>query len=127
VHLASPPPFAAPRRVIGDERRLARVLTNLLENAIRYSPKDGCVRVLVEEEPGTVRVVVEDEGRGVSPAVAARLFQKLSRGRDAAAGTGLGLYFCRITVEHWGGAAGYDARPEGGSRFWVRLRCAPET
>lgn len=126
VRLAGPPPSAAPCRVIGDERRLARVLTNLVENAIRYTPRGGCVRVIVDEEPGSVHVAVEDEGPGVSPAVAARLFQKFARGRDAAAGTGLGLYFCRITVEHWGGAIGCEARPEGGSRFWVRLRCAPE-
>jgi signal transduction histidine kinase len=126
ARLVGPPPGAASCQVIADDRRLARVLTNLVENAIRYTPRDGCVRVLVTEEPGALRIAVEDEGPGVSPAVAARLFQKFARGRDAAAGTGLGLYFCRITVEHWGGAIGYEARPEGGSRFWVRLRCVPE-
>lgn len=127
VQLTSALPTAALCRVVGDERRLARVLTNLVENAIRYTPRGGSVRVVVEDgEPGSVRVAVEDEGPGVSPEVAARLFQKLARGRDAAAGTGLGLYFCRITVEQWGGAIGYEPRAEGGSRFWVRLRCASE-
>lgn len=125
VKLVGPQAGTAPCRIIGDERRLGRVLVNLVENAIRFTPRDHTVRVLVEDEPGTVRVVVEDEGPGVSAATAARLFQKFARGRDAASGTGLGLYFCRITVEHWGGAIGYEPRPGGGSRFWVRLRCAP--
>ncbi|HEY8091492.1 MAG TPA: ATP-binding protein, partial [Polyangiaceae bacterium] len=73
---------------------------------------------------GAVRLLVEDEGPGVPPALLPHLFQKFARGRDPAAGTGLGLYFCRITVESWGGAIGYEARPGGGARFWVRLRRA---
>lgn len=125
VSLVGPAPCAGPCQVIGDERRLVRVLVNLLANAIRYTPRGRSVRVLVDQEPGSVRVAVDDEGPGVPPDVAAHLFQKFARGRDPAAGTGLGLYFCRITVEHWGGAIGHEARAEGGSRFWVRLRCAP--
>jgi signal transduction histidine kinase len=119
-------PEGPPCKVVGEERRLARVLYNLFENALRFTPKGKSVQVLLHDEPGTVRLVVEDEGPGVPPAVAAHLFQKLARGRDPAAGTGLGLYFCRITVESWGGAIGYEARPEGGSRFWVVLRRAGE-
>jgi signal transduction histidine kinase len=113
-----------PVRIVGEERRLSRVLFNLVENALRFTPTGKSVRVLLHDEPGAARLVVEDEGPGVPPAVAAHLFQKLARGRDPAAGTGLGLYFCRITVESWGGTIGYEARPEGGSRFWVLLRRA---
>ncbi|MBK9259093.1 MAG: HAMP domain-containing histidine kinase [Polyangiaceae bacterium] len=116
---------AAPCRVIADEPRLVRVLSNLLDNAIRHSPAGGHVRITTHEENGTVDVSIRDDGKGVSPAVAPRLFQRFGRGAGAEAGTGLGLYFCRITVERWGGSIGYEGPSEGGPRFWFRLRKAP--
>ena len=124
VRLLGPPEAGAgsTRRIVGEERRLTRVLFNLVQNAIRFSPPGAEVRVQVQDEPGGVRVMIDDEGPGVPPDVAPRLFQKLSRGRDPGAGAGLGLYFCRITVEHWGGAIGYEPRPGVGARFWFRLR-----
>ncbi|MCC6554484.1 MAG: HAMP domain-containing histidine kinase [Polyangiaceae bacterium] len=124
VRLAGPSPTGPPCEVIGEERRLFRVLSNLVENAIRFTPAGGSVRVALHDDPGGARVTVEDEGPGVPPDLVSRLFQKLSRGYDPASGIGLGLYFCRITVEGWGGAIGYEARPEGGARFWFRLRRA---
>src|SRR5262249_40138102 len=72
--LVSPDAGAGPSsKVIGEERRLARVLWNLIENAIRFTPPGKSVRVLWVDEPGSVRVVFEDEGPGVPPAVVPRL------------------------------------------------------
>ncbi|WP_437964848.1 HAMP domain-containing sensor histidine kinase [Sorangium sp. So ce260] len=124
VRLEGPPELGGgpPCCVVGEERRLARVLSNLVENALRFTPARASVRVLVHDEPGEARVTVEDEGPGVSEAIAPRLFQKFAHGRDPGAGSGLGLYGARIAVERWGGAIGYEARPEGGARFWLRLR-----
>jgi signal transduction histidine kinase len=110
--------------VVADETRLIRVLTNLLDNAIRYSPSGAVVRVTTDSEDGWVRVAVEDRGPGVSSDALPRLFQKLVRD-PRSGGTGLGLYFCRITVEQWGGGIGYEPRSDGGAKFWVRLR-APD-
>jgi signal transduction histidine kinase len=108
--------------VVGEEARLRRVLSNLIENSLRHSPPgEGVVRVALDDQPDALVVAVEDDGPGVAPELAGRLFQKLVRGRDSRAGTGLGLYFCRITVERWGGTIGYQARPGGGARFWIRL------
>lgn len=117
-------PARPPCKVIGEPRRLARVLVNLLDNAIRFTPPGKSVHLFVDEEATRARVRVEDEGPGVSPDVAPHLFHELSRGRDPGAGTGLGLYFCRITVVGWGGAIGYEPRAEGGARFWFQLRRA---
>ncbi|MDI1449071.1 HAMP domain-containing sensor histidine kinase [Polyangium sp. 6x1] len=117
-----PPPGSL---VVADEPRLVRVLANLLDNAVRHSPVGGNIRVRVREEDTSIEVSVEDEGPGVPPSLAPRLFQRFGRGIGPEAGTGLGLYFCRITVERWGGTIGYAALPEGGSRFWFRLRKAP--
>jgi signal transduction histidine kinase len=109
-------------RVIGDEMRLFRVLTNLLDNALRHSPTGATVVVTARCEDGTIWLSVDDEGPGVLPELVPHLFEKFSRGRDPAAGTGLGLFYCRITLEDWGGGIGYEPRSDGGARFWVRLR-----
>ncbi|WP_437275578.1 HAMP domain-containing sensor histidine kinase [Sorangium sp. So ce375] len=123
VRLEGPPEIGGqPYSVVGEERRLARAVSNLVENALRFTPARGSVRVSVHDEPGWARVAVEDEGPGVSPVIAPQLFQKFAHGRDPDAGSGLGLYGARIAVERWGGAIGYEARPEGGARFWLRLR-----
>jgi signal transduction histidine kinase len=103
-----------------EETRLFRVLTNLLDNALRYSPRGGVIRVTARRDDRTLFLSVEDEGPGVPTDVMPRLFEKFAHGRGAGS-TGLGLYFCRITVERWGGQIGYEPRKEGGARFWIRL------
>jgi signal transduction histidine kinase len=107
--------------VTGEYSRLERVIANLAENALRHSPPGSTVRVSLSREGGEVRVAIDDEGPGVAPELAPNLFQKFVRGRRTLRKAGLGLYFCRITVEHRGGAIGYEPRPAGGSRFWFRL------
>jgi signal transduction histidine kinase len=107
-------------RVVAEETRLFRVLANLLDNAYRHSQPGGTVTLTVSHEEDSVRLSIDDEGPGVSPELLPRLFEKFSRGRDG--GTGLGLFYCRITVERWGGGIGYEPRAEGGARFWIRLR-----
>ncbi len=111
-------------RVVADQTRLFRVFTNLLDNAFRVSPPQGTVRISARSHGGTVTVAVEDEGPGVRPDVLPRLFEKFARSRDNPTGTGLGLFFCRISVENWGGGIGYEQRENGGARFWVRLKVA---
>ncbi|HVK70338.1 MAG TPA: HAMP domain-containing sensor histidine kinase, partial [Polyangium sp.] len=113
-----PPPGSL---VVADEPRLVRVVANLLDNAVRHSPVGGHVRVRVRVEDTSFEVSVADEGPGVPASLAARLFERFGRGIGPEAGTGLGLYFCRITVERWGGSIGYATPPEGGARFWFRL------
>jgi signal transduction histidine kinase len=119
-------PAAAPQRVLAERARLIRVLTNLLENAIRHSPAGGLVRLTLADEGDSLLLGVEDQGPGVPPELAPRLFQKFVKGQGRLSGTGLGLYFCRITLERWGGQIGYQDRPGGGARFWLRLRKPPQ-
>ncbi|ODH01551.1 ATPase [Nostoc sp. KVJ20] len=107
--------------VIGDQSRLDRVISNLVENAYRYSVPDSTVTIGLELDGEYVLVTVDDQGLGVSPEMVKNLFQKFSQGKDKSGRAGLGLYFCRITLERWGGIIGYLPRPEGGSRFWFRL------
>jgi signal transduction histidine kinase len=111
-------------RVAAEKVRLERVLQNLMSNALRYAPKGSTVRVGLERDGEWVRFTVDDEGPGVPESVRERLFQKFSQGKTKSGSVGLGLYFCRITVERWGGEIGYEPRESGGSRFWFRLRLA---
>lgn len=110
-----------PLRVIAEETRLVRVLANLIDNALRQSPTGGRVTVSTEREEHTIRVIVDDQGPGVPTEVLPHLFELLAGGKPGVVGTGLGLYFCRITVERWGGGIGYERNAKGGSRFWIRL------
>ena len=109
-------------RVIGDAARIDRILGNLLENALRYSKSGGRVTVGGVEEGGRVMAFVDDEGPGL-PADSSQeqMFALFAKGRDRPGKAGLGLYFCKMTVERWGGEIGAENRPDGGSRFWFRL------
>jgi signal transduction histidine kinase len=112
-----------PERVLvsGEKGRLERIFHNLVQNALRYLPAKGTVTIGFQREGSAVRITVEDEGTGVPPEIVPQLFQKFVRGGGNRGKSGLGLYFCRISVEQWGGAIGCEPRPEGGTRFWFRL------
>jgi signal transduction histidine kinase/CheY-like chemotaxis protein len=120
--LVNLPAAPAECRVTGEASRLQRVFANLLENALRYSPPDSRVSVGFELEEGFCRVQVDDEGPGLPQDLTpAQIFGLFSKGKESAGKAGLGLYFCRITVERWGGTVGCASLPEKGSRFWFRL------
>ncbi|HUU14722.1 MAG TPA: HAMP domain-containing sensor histidine kinase [Terriglobia bacterium] len=88
-------------RVRGEESRLLRIYGNLVENALRHSPKDSTVTLGVVEEGQFLRAVVDDEAPGLpEDQTADRLFALFAKGKEKRGGkAGLGLYFCKITVE----------------------------
>lgn len=107
--------------VVGEKTRLERVLTNLLENGLRYSNNGGRLIVTCVEEEDSILTSIEDNGPGVATEMIGHLFQQFSQGKTSSGKVGLGLYFCRLMVEHWGGKIGYLPRAEGGANFWFRL------
>ncbi|MFQ4145193.1 sensor histidine kinase [Chlorogloeopsis sp. ULAP02] len=109
-------------RVVGDKSRLDRVIANLVENAFRYSPPESVVIIDLQQDGEYILVRVDDEGSGVPPQMVETLFEKFSQGKSKSGRIGLGLYFCRITLERWGGEIHYSPRPQGGSSFWFRLQ-----
>jgi signal transduction histidine kinase/CheY-like chemotaxis protein len=114
-------------RVAGDSARIDRIFGNLLENALRHSPPGSKVVIGLEDQGAAVLAFVDDEGPGLPKDIAAaRLFSLFSRGKENPGKAGLGLYFCRVTVERWGGTIGAETRAVGGSRFWFRLLRARE-
>lgn len=121
LRLAANINLSAGWKVVGDQSRLDRVIANLVENAFRHSPPTSTVEIGLQDHGEYVLVTVDDQGKGVPPEMLDTLFQKFSQGQNKSGRAGLGLYFCRITVERWGGKIGYLPRTEGGSRFWFRL------
>lgn len=107
---------------VGDAPRVERIFGNLLENAMRYSPGGTTVTVGVEDKGGILSAFVDDQGPGLpKDQVQDKLFALFAKGKDRPGKAGLGLYFCKMTVERWGGHIGAETRASGGSRFWFRL------
>ncbi|WP_201768944.1 PAS domain-containing sensor histidine kinase [Myxococcus stipitatus] len=120
---------AEPLIVLGDRGRLAQVLMNLLENAFKYSPTGGLVRLTVEREGDAAHVSVRDTGIGIPEDQREHLFQRFFRARNAPisgfGGLGLGLYICRDIVERHGGHIGVDTEVGRGSTFRFTLPLEP--
>lgn len=111
--------------VEGDEMRLRQVVANLLANARVHTPAGTPVRVAVAQRDGVARIEVADEGPGMEPAIASRVFERFfradaSRAR-AAGGSGLGLSIVAAIAEAHGGSASVESKPGAGSRFFVDL------
>jgi signal transduction histidine kinase len=108
-----------------DPDRLEQVLTNLVSNAIKYSPAGGEVLVrLGFVEPASMRVEVTDRGLGIRPEDRAHLFEKFYRVEGLPQdirGTGLGLAISKYLVEAHGGRIGVDSEPGKGSTFWFEI------
>jgi signal transduction histidine kinase len=111
-------------RVRGDTDRLAQVLANLLQNAARYTPREGHVCLSAERGRGGALVCVTNSGDGIPPADLPRVFERFYRvdkSRDSArGGAGIGLAIVKQLVEADGGEVGADSQP-GTTRFWLRL------
>ena len=114
-------PLHDPLRVVGESLRFERVLANLLENALRHSPAGSEVLVTLQVDGDFVVVSVEDRGPGVPVEFQERLFQRHASFSETRGKAGLGLFYCRTTVEQWGGSSGYAPRSGGGAHFWVRI------
>ncbi|HET9594043.1 MAG TPA: ATP-binding protein, partial [Anaeromyxobacteraceae bacterium] len=117
--------------VLGDEVRLAQVVSNLLTNAARYTPPGGHIRVQAEGEGERVALSVTDDGVGLAPELLGRVFEPFVQGPRTAdrreSGLGIGLTLVRHLVElHGGGAQARSEGPGKGSTFTVWLPRAPQ-
>ena len=118
--------------ILMDETRIAQVLTNLLNNALKFTPEGGSVSVTVScppAQPGEVLIAVADTGRGIPRENLKRIFDRLYQVKDADAasckGLGLGLFICRELVTLHGGSIRVESEPDRGSTFFVALPVSP--
>jgi signal transduction histidine kinase len=114
--------------VAADPDKLRQVLTNLVDNAVKYSPDGGSVRVCLTQSGNCIRFRIEDQGLGIPPAEHGRIFEKffrldpnLTRG---VGGTGLGLYISRELVHRMHGRIWVASDGRRGSTFTVELPVA---
>jgi PAS domain S-box-containing protein len=125
IELDAPEP---PLYVDIDAFRMRQVVSNLVANAIKYSPDGGRVQLRAATTPGSVRIEVVDQGIGIPPAVQPRVFEPFFRGEDPSrrmiGGVGLGLALSREIVEAHGGSIGFESRELAGSTFFVELPAA---
>jgi signal transduction histidine kinase/CheY-like chemotaxis protein len=109
-------------KVSGEATRIERIFSNLLENALRYSPPDSQVTINLQQDGDFIKASVDDEGPSLPADLSPKqIFGLFSKGKQGGGKAGLGLYFCRLTVERWGGSIGCESLPHKGSRFWFRL------
>lgn len=111
--------------VPGDKERLRQVLSNLLNNAIKYSPGGGTIRISGRVQPDRVIISIQDDGIGLEPADHDRIFERFTRVDNALSrktqGAGLGLYLVRAIVNAHGGRVWVNSRPGLGSVFEFSL------
>lgn len=111
--------------VYADPERIEEVLTNLVDNAIKYSPKGGGIAITGRAGAGSVRVTVSDEGIGIPRRELGRVFERFRRGENSQVqkvrGMGLGLYICKSIIEAHGGEIEVASEAGRGSQFTFTL------
>ena len=106
-----------------DALRIEQVITNLLDNAVKYSPGADRVDVLLHQDGDAVELSVRDYGLGIPPETRVHIFERFYQAHASGyhSGMGLGLYVSRQIVEMHGGQIGVDFPEDGGSRFFMSL------
>ena len=106
-----------------DPERIRQVLSNLIANALRYTPRDGWIRVrsqLSHDAEEMADIYIEDNGAGISPEALPQIFNRFYKSRDSG-GTGLGLPIARHLVEAHGGSISATSQPGQGTSFHITL------
>jgi signal transduction histidine kinase len=118
-------PPAERSRVVCDAGVIRRVITNLVGNAVKFTPSSGQIAVSVRGDGNEVKVEVADTGPGIPPEYHQKVFEKYGQVEAAHHGakhsTGLGLTFCKLAVEAHGGRVGLESAVGTGSTFWIVL------
>ena len=115
-----------------DPGRIEQVLTNLVSNAIKYSPQGGPVIVTIWEEEAARSIIISvaDHGIGIPEAQKAHMFGRFMRADNARAwgitGSGLGLYICRELIQRHDGQLWFESEEGTGSTFYLTLPATPD-
>lgn len=116
-------PHAKDLRVRIDAQRLQQILANFISNAVKFSPADGQVELVLSQQGDFARIAVVDHGPGISDEFRARIFQKFSQADSSDSrqrgGTGLGLAISKAFVERMHGSIGFDSEPGKGATFFA--------
>jgi two-component system phosphate regulon sensor histidine kinase PhoR len=115
-------------KAVGNERKIKEVITNLIDNGIKYTPAKGTVHAEAYVHDGRVIISIADNGIGLSPEGQKHLFEKFFRAKSKASegisGTGLGLFIAKQIVEKCGGKIWATSEEGKGSKFYIALKIA---
>ena len=113
--------------VMGNPALIEGLVSNLVDNALRYSPRGGSVELRARRDAESVTFEVRDSGPGIAAEHQAQLFERFYRVPGSpTGGAGLGLYICREIVEAHGGHIGVESEPGKGAGFWFTLPVVEE-
>ena len=113
-----------------DSTLIQEVIHNLIENAIKYTPTNGTVKITSQEKDDNVFVIVEDTGVGIAPEDQDKIWEKFTRGKNLefdAKGSGLGLYLVKYFVELHGGRVFLESQPNVGTKIGFSIPVAQES
>jgi PAS domain S-box-containing protein len=118
-------PRSQDANVLVDRDRLVQVLTNLISNAAKFSPRGGAIRAEIRSEDDTARIAVRDRGAGIPEEFQQRIFQRFAQADSsdsrAKGGTGLGLSIAKTIIEQLGGSISFESAVGAGTSFFVDL------
>ncbi|MBF6590809.1 MAG: GAF domain-containing protein [Ktedonobacterales bacterium] len=119
-----------PMEIVADADRIGQVVTNYLNNALRYSAAERPITVQLTRVDGMAHVAVRDEGQGIPLGEQGRIWERFTQAEgvtkqaESGIGMGLGLYISRAIIERHGGQVGVESAPGQGSAFWFTLPLA---
>lgn len=106
-----------------DKNRFTQVITNFVNNAIKFTP-GGEIKIGYRKEAGGIKIYVADTGIGIAPDKIEKVFERFEKLDDFAQGTGLGMAICKAIMDAFGGTIGVESEVGSGSVFWA---CFPLT
>ena len=113
--------------ISGDADMLQLVVRNVLQNAVKFTPTNGTIRIRSMVEANKCKIIITDTGAGMSPAQLATIFNgspKPTYGTENEKGVGLGLMICKEFMEHQGGRITAESKPGEGSVFIIEIPLA---
>ncbi|WP_460275324.1 histidine kinase N-terminal 7TM domain-containing protein [Celeribacter sp. ULVN23_4] len=117
------------KQISGDSDRLKQVVGNVVSNAVKFSPKGGCVECAMQVTGTNLRVSVKDSGIGIPEDEQHRVFGRFSQvdgsTSRASEGSGLGMHIAKLLIERMGGAISYESELGRGTTFYIDIPLAP--
>lgn len=113
--------FSSPSDIVADKEKLARIVFNLLSNALKYTPAGGFIHVSLADEGERLRIEVKDSGKGIDKEELTKVFERFFQAKGAASGTGIGLALVKSFVELHHGEVRVESEPGKGTCFIVLL------
>ena len=113
--------FSSPYGIVADKEKLARIVFNLLSNALKYTPAGGFIHVSLADEGERLRIEVKDSGKGIDKEELTKVFERFFQAKGAASGTGIGLALVKSFVELHHGEVRVESEPGKGTCFIVLL------